>query len=358
MSRAIVFFFILLIFVCAVRREKPELTAYTFPSLRFFPKMPVNEKNPVSKEGAELGRFLFYDPVLSADKTISCAGCHKQQFAFADTVAYSKGITGKEMKRNTLPLFNLAWSRSMFWDGRAAGIEEQVFHPVREHDEMNLQWKEVERRLNKDAFYRKLFRKVFGGKRIDSTMVAYAMAQFERTLISYRSKYDLAINNKTLFTPDERAGFEMANDMTKGDCMHCHTTDGDALGTTFNFSDNGLDDVRNADDYKDRGRGAFTGNKNDNGKFKIPSLRNVALTAPYMHDGRFKTLEEVVDFYSEGVHMSANVDSKIASAKKGGLKLSCEQKKQLVAFLKTLTDSAFVSDTTFSDPFKQRKIQR
>jgi cytochrome c peroxidase len=305
----------------------------------------------VTDEGVALGRFLFYDPVLSADSSMACASCHRQEAAFSDgPLAFSKGANGQQQARNTMPLFNLAWYPALFWDGRAASLETQVFEPVRAHNEMNLSWKLATERIQRQAFYKRQFRAAFGNAPIDSVHIAKAIAQFERTLLSYRSKYDLAITNRAEFTPDERAGFELANDMTKGDCLHCHTTDADALGTTGQFSNNGLDAVFLPTGFSDKGRGKVTGSASDNGKFKTPSLRNLAFTAPYMHDGRFATLAEVVAFYSTGVHASANVDGRMGTVKQGGAQLTAVQQRQLVAFLLTLSDSAFVRDPAFAEP--------
>jgi cytochrome c peroxidase len=326
-------------------------TPYMFPELKLFPKMPVAGNNPVTVEGVKLGRHLFYDPVLSIDSSMSCASCHKQQFAFSDSPnGFSHGRNGALMKRNTMPLFNLAWYPAFFWDGRATGIEEQILHPVRAIDEMNLQWQVAADRLETNKFYKQMFTQAFGYKKIDSVQVANAMAQFLRTLISYQSKYDKVLNGQGSFTKDEYDGFVFVNDQTKGDCIHCHITDGDVLGTTLVFSNNGLDAISDSQDYKDKGRGAVTGNPADNGKFIVPSLRNLAFTAPYMHDGRFKTLEEVLAFYSEGVLQSTNIDSKMGFAHQGGARLTSEDKKKIIAFLLTLSDSAFISNAEFSKP--------
>jgi cytochrome c peroxidase len=216
---------------------------------------------------------------------------------------------------------------------------------------MNLDWKVAAKRLEKNKFYKKQFKTVFGTTKIDSVQITYAIAQFLRTLISYQSKYDQVLAGKTLFTKDEYEGFILVNDQTKGDCIHCHITDGDALGTTLVFSNNGLDAVANASDYQDKGRGAITGKTTDNGKFMVPSLRNLAFTAPYMHDGRFKTLEEVINFYSEGVNLCANIDSKMEYAHQGGVNLTSEEKKKVIAYLLTLSDSSFISNPEFSNPF-------
>jgi cytochrome c peroxidase len=345
--------FLLSFFVLSFRSNN-LLTPYKFPELKIFPKMPVAANNPVTVEGANLGKHLFYDPMLSSDNTMSCASCHNQVNAFSDSPnSFSKGRNGTAMKRNTMALFNLAWYPAFFWDGRASSIEEQVFHPVREYNEMNLDWKIAAKRLKQNKFYKEQFKEIFGSSKIDSVQISKAIAQFLRTLISYQSKYDQVIAGKALFTKDEYEGFNLANDQTKGDCIHCHITDGDALGTTLVFSNNGLDAVADANDYKDKGRGAITGKTTDNGKFIVPSLRNLAFTGPYMHDGRFRTLEDVINFYSEGIQKSANIDSKMGFVHQGGAKLSSEDKRKLIAFLLTLSDSTFIINPEFSNPFNK-----
>lgn len=334
-----------------VRKESP--VRYTFPELKFFPPMPVSAANPVTREGAALGRFLFYDTILSIDRNVSCASCHRLQYAFSDAPnAFTTGRNGQRTKRNTMPLFNLAWYPSLFWDGRAKTIEEQVFHPVRDTAEMGALWVDVVRRVSSSRFYKPKFEAAFGKQKIDSILIAKAIGQFLRTLVSYQSKFDRVMAGKEYLSSDELAGFDLMNDMTKGDCLHCHTTDADALGTTQVFSNNGLDTFTNALHYKDKGLGAVTGKVTDNGWFKVPSLRNVALTPPYMHDGRFATLEEVLDFYSTGVNACANIDSRMGSAYQRGVNLSGEEKAKIIAFLHTLTDSAFVTNKEFSNPFQ------
>ena len=333
-------------------------TPYELPELKLFPKMPVTD-NPPTVEGAELGRFLFYDPILSADNTFSCASCHRQEAAFSDSPnRFSKGIDGNLMTRNTMPLFNLAWYPALFWDGKAASIEEQVFHPVRAHDEMNLDWTTVVQRIKQSDFYRPKFQSAFGNTEIDSVLIARAIAQFERTLISSNSKYDKVIRGEDYFTADEYQGFVLINDQTKGDCLHCHTTDANALGTTGKFSNNGLVAAFKPDDYSDKGKAELTGQNQDVGQFRIPSLRNVAVTAPYMHDGRFPTLEEVLDFYSEGVNNSYNIDSKMGFAHQGGVQLTKDEKQKVIAFLKTLTDTTFLTNPEFGNPFNESKNKK
>ena len=327
-------------------------TPYQFPALVNFPKMPGNSDNPVTIEGASLGKFLFYDPILSRDSTFSCSSCHKQSAAFSDSPnRFSKGLYGDLMSRNTPALFNLAWYPALFWDGRVNSIEQQIFTPVRRHDEMNLTWSMVEKRINASKFYVEKFKEAFGEQRIDSILISKAIAQFLRTLLSYRSKYDKVLRGEAEYTKFEYEGLILVNDQTRGNCLQCHTTDADGLGTTLKFSNNGLDSAYTITDYKDAGRGVITGKASDYGKFKIPSLRNVALTAPYMHDGRFKTLKEVLDFYSNGVHNSVNIDSKMAFVNRRGMHLTELEKQKIIAFLYTLTDSTFIKDPEFRNPF-------
>jgi len=325
---------------------------YPIPELKLFPPLPYTDNIPTVK-GVELGRFLFYDTILSIDSSFSCGSCHIQKFAFSDSPnQFSSGINGKKMDRNTPPLFNLPWYSSLFWDGKAKSIEEQVFHPVAAHDEMNLDWKTATKRIQSSRFYRKKFSEVFGQQTIDSILIAKAIGQFERILISNNSKYDKVINGDDYFTKDEYTGFVIINEQNRGDCLHCHTTDADALGTNTLFSNNGLDNFSSPKDYIDKGKATITKNDNDLGWFKIPSLRNIEVTGPYMHDGRFQTLEEVIDFYSEGVKMSYNIDSKMGYAHQGGVQLNDLEKKQVIAFLKTLTDTAFLTNPEFSNPYK------
>ena len=242
----------------------------------------------------------------------------------------------------------------MFWDGRSNSIEEQVFHPIRNPKEMALNWKTVALRLNRSEFYKTKFKNAFGTVYIDSTHVSKALAQFERKLISNNSKYDKVLRNEIDLTSDEYAGLNLVNNQTKGNCLHCHTSDSDARGTTGRFSNNGLN-MDSAGTFTDNGLGKTTGKTKDNGKFKIPSFRNLNFTAPYMHDGRFKTLEEVLDFYSEGIQNNVNIDNKMAEVHKGGIKLTDTEKKQIIAFLRTMSDSSFISNPSFSNPFPPNK---
>ncbi|MEO6302888.1 MAG: cytochrome c peroxidase [Bacteroidia bacterium] len=350
------FFAFLILFTCLFFSFNPFIKdkPYIFPEINYFPVMPVSASNSVTINGVELGRYLFYDPILSFDSSISCASCHKQEFAFSDSPnQFSKGIYQQLQNRNTMPLFNLAWYPNLFWDGRAETIEQQVFHPVRDKKEMSINWKEAEKKIKRNKFYKKLFNKTFGKIEIDSNLISKAIAQFERTLISYNAKYDKVLRHEAKFTMEELEGLELLNDMTKGNCLHCHTTDANGLGTTGEFSNNGLDEVSNSLDFKDIGRAKTTKKDVDIGKFKIPSLRNLLFTAPYMHDGRFKTLEEIVNFYSEGLKISPTIDSKMEFAHNRGSKFTNLEKKKIIAFLKTLSDSSFIKDKRFSNPFSK-----
>lgn len=351
-SIALVFALVLIGVIMVGLKIDNEPNPYQFPELKYFPEMPLSVNNPVTVEGVELGRFLFYDPVLSKDYSMSCSSCHKQGAAFADSPKrFSMGIDSNIMTRNTMPLFNLAWYPLLFWDGEAVSIEDQVFHPVRAIDEMNLEWDVAVKRIQQSGFYQPKFEAAFGNIKIDSVLISKAIAQFERTLISNNSKYDQVIRGETVLTKEEYEGFVLMNDQTKGDCLHCHITDADALGTNGRFSNNGLDAVFNPNDYSDKGKGGITGRTEDLGKFKIPSLRNLLVTAPYMHDGRFETLEEVLGFYSEEVNYSYNIDSKMGSAHQGGVRLTKDEKQKIISFLKTMTDSSFLKNPDFSNPF-------
>jgi cytochrome c peroxidase len=348
----IIIAFIGIVTLCFKINNTPK--PYTFPKLYYFPKMPLKPGNSITEEGVELGRHLFYDPILSRDSTISCGSCHRQEVAFSDSPKrHSVGIDGQLSKRNAMPLFNLAWYPSMFWDGRSANIELQALHPVRANDEMDLEWLVAVERVQSSDFYVSFFEKAFPNQAIDSLLIIDAIGQFERTLISYQSKYDSVILGTAAFTKDEFEGFLLVNEQDKGNCLHCHTTDADALGTTRKFSNNGLDFANSVEDFKDFGKGGFTSKTEDMGLFKIPSLRNVGLTPPYMHDGRFETLEEVVHFYNSQVQLSPTLDTKMTVQQQKAIQLTAKEEKQIVAFLHTLSDNVFIKKEVFSNPYKK-----
>lgn len=316
-----------------------------------FPAMPVPADNPMTVEGVELGRKLFYDEILSLDYSISCGSCHAPSVAFSDSSQYSKGVNGTLGNRQSMALVNLGWSYGFFWDGRASTLEQQVLGPVPNPVEMHLQWKDAANRLQNHSTYPFLFKKAFNTYQIDSSLVAKAIAQFLRTMISGESKFDKVVRNEASFTPDESYGYDLfqrdKNDgagIMGGDCFHCHVHP-IFFQLNTEYLNNGLDAT-----FADLGRGNVTHNVNDNGKFKTPTLRNIELSAPYMHDGRFATLEQVIDHYSTGLQNSATLSPLMKEIDNGGLLLPPYEKTCLVAFLKTLTDWDFINNPELKDP--------
>lgn len=306
---------------------------------------PLNPStNPLTEEGVALGKKLFFDKKLSGDNTQSCASCHDPQNAFTDNTRFSDGIDGVFGTRNSMPLFNLAWNfgERFAWDGKELSLERQALEPVRNPIEMHSNWADVANRLQQDATYPTLFLQTFGTSTIDSTLITKAIAQFERILISGDSKFDQHLLGTATLTPQELNGFNVFMDEARGDCFHCHGSDNNPLWTDNDFHNNGLDAT-----FTDLGLGAVTGDPNDNGKFRSPSLRNLAFTAPYMHDGRFATLEEVIDHYSEGLQSSPTVDPLMKKVNQGGVQLTAQDKADLKAFLLTLTDNNFVNNPNF-----------
>tara|TARA_B100000768_G_scaffold168246_1_gene172980 strand:- start:1449 stop:2336 length:888 start_codon:yes stop_codon:yes gene_type:complete len=294
-----------------------------------------------------LGRKLFYDPILSADNTQACASCHNPINAFTDSNRFSAGIDGFTGSRNSMPLFNLAWNYEdqFFWDGRESGLENQAFEPVTNPIEMHTSWPEVSEKILQDSDYPQLFEAAFGNSIIDSVLVAKAIAQFERTLISANSKFDAYLVGTSSLTVQEIEGFNIFMDESKGDCFHCHGSENNPLWTDNKFHNNGLDS-----NVTDLGLGGITGDPSDNGKFKSPSLRNLIYTAPYMHDGRFSTIDEVINHYSEGLQNSPTIDPLMKNVSQGGVQLNPEEKANLKAFLLTLTDDDFINNPNFSNP--------
>lgn len=314
------------------------------------PIMNIPSDNPLTIEGVKLGRMLFYDPILSADSTQSCASCHQQNIGFTDKDKFSVGIDGFLGKRRAMPIVNIGYMKNLFWDGRAIGVEDQAIFPVEDPLEMHNIWEEAVITIAKNPHYPDLFGEAFGDDKVTKDRIVKAIAQFERIIISSDSKYDKVVYDKTTgFSNDELAGSllfqnEPGDPENPGaDCFHCH--DGGLLTDNL-FHNNGLDKIPS-----DLGLYFVTGIDNDKGKFKTPSLRNVALRAPYMHDGRFATLKEVIDHYSDGLVNSATIDPLMKEASSGGLKLTEEEKWQLVAFLKTMTDTSFINNENYKSPF-------
>lgn len=339
----------------ACRKEKPQqqdLVVYNPTAMtvdvpayvkNYVGNMKHPDNNPLTVEGVALGRKLFYEKMLSDNMTMSCATCHKQENAFNDPRPFSEGTNGAFGDRNAMAIINLAWNTAFFWDGRRATLEEQAHDPVTNPIEMANTWPEVVKRLQNNNTYPDLFYKAFGTKTIDSNLVVKAIAQFERTLVSYNSRFDKYFHkgDSTALTQQEKNGLAIFKG--KGMCNNCHLMNTQLSDNVFR--NNGLDV-----NPKDAGLMKFTGLSSDRGKFKVPTLRNIAKTAPYMHDSRFATLEEVVEFYSEKVQQSSpNIDEHMPDYG-SGLKLTKQDKADLVAFLHTLTDQDFLTNPAFSEP--------
>ena len=306
------------------------------------PVLPAD--NPLTVQGVQLGKRLFFERLLSADGTQSCATCHSPQLAFSQNTTFSTGIDGIQGTRNSMALFNMAWNwdEKFFWDGRAIGVENQAFEPVVNPIEMHNTWQNAVSTLQNHPQYPRMFMEAFGTSRIDSNLVVKAIAQFERTLISGNSRFDQYLNGQISLTPQEIDGFNVFMTETRGDCFHCHGSASNPLWTDNLFHNNGLDAT-----FSDNGLGDVTGNAADNGKFKTPSLRNLAYTAPYMHDGRFATLDEVINHYSEGLQNSSTISPLLKYIGQGGVQLTASDKASLKAFLLSLSDSSFVNKPAF-----------
>ena len=315
-----------------------------------FVRMVIPADNPLTVEGVALGRRLFYDSILSADSSVSCATCHLPQLAFTDARAVSIGVDDVRGRRSSPSLPNVGdYYKGLFWDGRVGTLEEQAFHPVRDKTEMAMNWAEVENRLRNHPDYPVLFRRAFGIERtsqIDSVLAARALAQFQRTLVSSNAKFDRVKRGEAAFTAAEERGshifFDSSPALPVSECVHCHS---DPLFTNLDFFNNGIMPPAEQRQTKDSGRVAVTGRLSDLHKFRTPTLRNIALTAPYMHDGRFSTLEEVIDHYASGGHFAHNVNPNVRV-----LNLTDENKADLIAFLHTLTDSTALLNPAFRRP--------
>ncbi len=330
-----------------------EPTPYIIERKPWWPQLDLPADNPLTKEGVELGRMLFYDPILSADKTISCASCHRQEFGFSDPRTVSVGVKGALGTRNSMPLHNMMWNKRFFWDGRVNSVHEQVLNPIQAHNEMSLNLFEAVNRLRSTPRYAEGFKKAFNAEATPE-ILAKALEQFVVTLISFDAKIDKLHGRTDTLNVISASALRGLNLFMKpiedggADCFHCHSNI-PFFGTISYYDvmkNNGLDLLP-----ADKGFGNVTGNFEDIGKFKVPSLRNVELTAPYMHDGRFETLEEVLDFYSSNIKLdSPNLDINIKSHN-NQLNLTSTQKADIIEFLKTLTDTTFTNNPAFKNPF-------
>ena len=321
--------------------EKPWGTPFPLQISARLPKVRLPADNRLTLEGVALGLRLFHDARLSINNTQSCASCHQREAAFSDAgKPVSFGAEGLAGQRNAMPLFNLAWQTEFFWDGRAKRLRDQVLEPIRDEAEMHLPLDQAVQKLSGDPDMADQFAKAFGSPDVSPMRIGLALEQFLLTLISQDSKFDKAVRGEAKLTPAEQRGLELfvtehdpARNLRGADCFHCH---GGNLFSNNSYADNGIDAVPTA------GRGAVTGNAADTGKFRVPSLRNIAATAPYMHDGRFATLEQVIDHYDHGVHRTGTLDPNLAKHPTAGLGLSAPDKAALAAFLRALTDESFL----------------
>jgi len=362
----IIFLGIMLAFAACKPDPKPDdpgddnggthtTTPYTLQIPANFPPMTIPSDNPMTVEGVRLGRYLFYEERLSGNNTQSCGSCHAQAFGFSDSGnQFSTGIDGFQGTRNSMVLQNLGWEQRFFWDGRAATLEQQILMPVEDPIEMHETWPNAVAKLQADPAYRQLFFDAFGSNTITKERAAKAIAQFLRTMISGNSRFDQFQRGEIFPNMLEQGGILLSQqeggDPANGlggqwgaDCFHCHPHGG-ARFTDGLMRNNGLDSV-----FTDLGLGGITGQPQDMGLFKTASLRNVAVSAPYMHDGRFNTLEEVIEHYNSGGHPSTTI-SPFMKYTEGGLQLTAEKKAQLLAFLNMLTDHEFLNNPEFSDP--------
>jgi len=343
--------FSILVFLNCSNQEmdyEPTPLALEIPSLFseniITPIIPNDNQQTV--EGVALGKKLFFDTILSSNETQSCASCHAPQNAFSDNTPTSDGVNGVFGSRNAMPLFNLAWNYNerFAWDGKELSLERQALEPVENTNELHSDWDNVVSKLQSHPEYPELFKLAFKTNTITKELTTKAIAQFERTLISANSKFDKYSLNQIALTPQELNGLNVFMDEERGDCFHCHGNPNNPLWTDNDFHNNGLDA-----NFTDLGLGGVTGDPNDNGKFRSPSLRNLAFTAPYMHDGRFETLDDVIDHYSEGLQNSATIDPLMKKINQGGVQLTTQDKADLKAFLLSLSDPSFTANPNFQD---------
>ena len=323
----------------------------------------IGEDLGITNAGAALGRVLFYDKILSIDNTVSCGSCHRQSIAFADGDKLSLGIDQQRTDRNAPPISNLYDDNLLFWDGRVTTIEDLVLKPVRNHKEMGMEDLDfLVAKIDAAPYYDELFTDAYGSAEVTTGKIADAMSQFLKSMIGCDSPMDRHQQQGETLSPLAQEGMDIF--FGKGSCYNCHSgpdfndrggfftgpffpNDGFGFGWGQDVADIGLDK-----NYTDVGFGVFE--ESLVGIFKIPSLRNVALTAPYMHDGRFATLEDVVNHYNEGIQRSPNLDNVLKSWDTGDairLGLTDHDKSALVAFLHSLTDEKYLNDPRFSDPF-------
>lgn len=313
---------------CRQEPLPPDDDRVIFPD--HFPPLSLSDDLEPTPERVKLGKRLFFDKALSIDSTVSCGTCHKPELAFTDGLAFSDGVKGRKAARNAPSVANVAWSTTMFWDGGKETLEMQAIAPIENPDEMGNTIAEALRRLNADAVYVSEFQEAYG-RNPDVFSLTRALSAYQRSLISAGSRYDRYLKGDTLaLTESERRGRVLFFGET-AECFHCHAGN---LLSDFTFQNNGL-----YRDYPDGGRFRITGNERDHGKFKVPSLRNVALTAPYMHDGSIATLEAVLQHYESGGQRNPNKSILVRP-----FQLTPQERQDLIAFLHALTDIEFINN--------------
>jgi cytochrome c peroxidase len=306
------------------------------------PTMSIPADNPLTVDGIALGRKLFYENLLSANNTQNCGSCHQLGNYFVDSnKQYSVGIDGIAGTRNSMPLFNVGYAKNFFWDGSSPTLEAQVITPITSPIEMHETMENVVSKLQAHPEYPSLFKKAFGSEVITSLAITRAIAQFERTIISANSKFDKWKRGQASLTPQELRGMEVYISEEKGDCFHCHSFGG--TFTDFGFKNTGLDSVP-----VDKGLALVTKLKRDEGKFKTPTLRNIAFTAPYMHDGRFTSLRQCIQHYNKHFKYTENLAPELKTVVKD--RMTEADVDDLIAFLETLTDYEFVLNKAYDKP--------
>jgi cytochrome c peroxidase len=316
--------------------QVPNQTPYTVELPAHAPALPVPSDNKLTVQRVALGQKLFFDPALSRDSTVSCGSCHLPNKGFTDGLAVSVGIRNQLSVRNAPSLTNVAYSPTLFWDGGVPTLELQALAPIQAHNEMDMDFPTLVQRLKGNATYRELFQKAYNTEPTNLSIVQ-AIASFERSLVSFRSPYDSYLEgNLTALTPSQIRGKDLFFG-EKAECFHCH---GGPNLSDGSFQNNGLYKT-----YADQGRERITSKPEDNGKFKVPTLRNIALTAPYMHDGSLATLSDVVDHYKSGGKGNLNQASFVRP-----FPLNAQEKADLIAFMEALTDTSFANNARYGQP--------
>ncbi|TWV99667.1 cytochrome-c peroxidase [Chitinophaga pinensis] len=342
--------------IAGFHRQGPEPLHIDYPAY-FGNRTFIPDDNPTTVEGVALGRRLFYEKRLSVSRQMSCGTCHRQELAFTDGKVFSEGADGSLQPRNTMSLVNLLWVRNFFWDGRVAGLEMQAAVPLTNAHEMGQSLAVSAALLSGEPVYRSLFSKAFGTDSMTGEGIVKALSQFERTLVSANAPYDQYLRGDYQPTVAELNGISLfygnpdaARNVRGAGCAHCH---GGPKTYIELYHNNGLDSIP-----ANPGRELVSGQSYDRGRFRVVSLRNIALTAPYMHDGRFKTLEEVLSHYNEHIKLSKTLSPFLQGVGNSNaldgltLGLTDSEKKDLLAFMHMLTDPTFISDKRFSDPFQ------